>query len=209
MRSLALLLLALPALCACERSVRWQQDVRLQDGRSLAVERHSKRAMLGFLSGDTGEISREIAFLHPDGATPIRWLLPRGTAPHLLDFDGPTTYLVLAADSSRSYNDWQCPNPPWIVYRHLAGVWMRIGIDDLPARFATPNLLPMAQADAEKSADGRVAAAEMQAYLNSLPPALRGIGRAKLNPLGAGCDEHVLRRLGREAETAIGGHRPG
>lgn len=209
MRRLALLLLALPTLYACERSVRWQQDVRLQDGRPLAVERLSKRPALGFMGDEAGELAREIAFVHPDNAKPIRWLLPQGTAPHLLDFDGAATYLVLAADSAISYNDWQCPNPPWIVYRHLAGVWMRIGVDELPARFVTPNLLPMAQSDAQKSADGRVTAEEMQAYLLSLPPEARGIGRDKLNPLGAGCKEYLLKRLGREAETTIGARPAG
>ncbi len=207
MRRLALLLLALPVLCACERDVRWRQDARLQDGRSLAVERLSKRAAFGFMDGAAAHPGREIAFTHPENATPVRWLLPRGTVPHLLDFDGPAAFLVLAADSPAAYNDWQCPNPPWIVYRHLSGVWMRIDVDALPARFVTPNLLPTAGAAVAAAADGRVSDAEMQAYLRNLPPEARRIGREKLNPLAAGCKEYLLRRLGREAEAA-GGERP-
>lgn len=198
MRRIALLLLALPALCACERSARWQQETRLHDGRTLAVERLSRRPVPGFPDGG-GTSAQEIGFTHPDGSPPIRWRLPKGTAPHLLDFDGPASYLVLAADSPAAYNAWQCPNPPWIVYRHLAGVWMRIGLDELPARFVTPNLLPRAQAD-----DGRATVADVQNYLQTLPPEARSIRRGKVNPLAAGCQEHLLKQLGREAEAAIG-----
>lgn len=199
MRRIALLLLALPALCACERGVHWQQETRLHDGRTLTVERVSQRPMLDFLSGDGGTSAHEIGFTHPDGSPPIHWRLPKGTAPHMLDFDGPNTYLVLATDSPAAYNAWQCPNPPWIVYRHFFGVWMRIGLDELPARFVTPNLLP-----AEQAADHRATAADMQAHLQTLPREARSISRAKVNPLAVGCQAYLLHRLGREAEAATG-----
>lgn len=202
MRGLALPLLALLVLGACARIVHWQQEVKLQDGRTLVIARTSKQAGPGLAPRDTTGFARELTFVHPDTAEEIRWELPKGTSAHLLDFDGPATYLVLSANSAAEYNNWQCPNPPWIVYRHLAGIWMRVGIGDLPERFVTPNLL--ARPDEEKSADGRVTLSEMESYLKSARPEYRSIGRAKLNPLDQGCQEYLLRQLGREEETKIG-----
>lgn len=189
-----LVLLMLLAATACARGERWQQEVRRADGRTLVVEHTATPTA-------AGEV-RVLRFAHPGTAEQVRWELPRGTVAHLLDFDGPAAFLVLAAESAAAYNRWHCPNPPWIVYRHLAGVWMRMDLGALPTRFITPNLLP--RPDDAARPTGRISPAHMASYLAAAPPAYRQIGRARLNPLAQGCQEYLLRQLGREQELQIG-----
>jgi hypothetical protein len=193
----------------CSRIVHWQQEVRLHDGRMLVVERAS-------LSGEgpgavphvpkggdsNNDESTELAFVHPDTAETIRWILPKGTVPHMLDVDGPAVFLVLAPSSIADYNQWQCPNPPWVVYRHLSGIWMRVPIGDLPERFETPNLL--AWPGEEIQASPRVSWSDMVTHLKTMPPEYRRISRQPINPLDKGCQTYLLRQLGREQEGMIG-----
>ena len=102
-------------------TVNWRQEVQLQDGRIVIVDRVSKQTGNLFPANTVIEYEQEISFVHPDTKVRIGWTLPKGSGGVMLDFEGTTPYLVLRTQSVADYNNWGCPNPPWLVFRYEQG----------------------------------------------------------------------------------------
>lgn len=194
--------LAAMGLSACDRgrTIEWKEEVKLQDGRVVMVERMSKQTGVIFPENTVIEYEKTLSFTHPDTSERIDWILPKGTGAWMLDFDRGIPYLVLRTSSVADYNTWDCPNPPWLAFRYEAERWQRIGQEQLPVRFVKPNLLHAARADERATADGLYTVKEMEAYLQQIDPPGRIISREKVNAIGEGCFESVLIRLGRKSE---------
>ena len=171
----------------------------------LILERESKQGPHDPLLNIRMELIQRIAFTDPDSGERIQWEIPKGLLPAMLDLDGGTPYLVLRAYTVADYNNWDCPNPPWIVYRYERKEWNRISLEQLPARFKHRNLLPAAEVLTKldkHSADVLVSVRELEQYWKQypLPEQARAISREKVSPIGEGCHESVLIRLGRRSE---------
>ncbi len=186
--------------CEKRKSLTWRQEAQLQDGRVVVVERVSKQRSGSIPENIVIEYMQEIAFINPNSDERITWELPTGLGIWMLDFDGDSTYSVFKPKSVADYNNWDCPNPSWIVYRHRSGSWDRLILDELPVRFQRPNMLAAANSNEKISADGVVTVSEFETYLKRLDSEYRVISREKISPIGKGCDEDVLVRLGRQAE---------
>jgi hypothetical protein len=182
------------------KAFNWKQDVLLSDGRVIEVERVAKQTGKIFPENTVIEYEKAITFAHPDNGERIGWTLPKGTGAWMLDFDGGYPYLVLRTSSVADYNNWDCPNPPWLVFRFESGQWQRIGQEQLPARFVKPNLLHGARTDERATADGLYTVKEMEAYFRKIDPPRRVISREKVNANAHGCFPSVLERLGRANE---------
>ena len=205
----ATLFIGLAVLClsACEggRTIHWKQEVKLEDGRILILERESKQGPHDPLLNIRMELVQRIAFSDPDGGERIQWEIPKGLLPAMLDLDGGMAYLVLRADTVADYNNWDCPNPPWLVYRYERKDWNRISMEQLPERFKHRNLLPAAEVLTRldsHSADALVSVRELEQYWKQypLPEQARTISREKVNANVQGCFPSVLERLGRANE---------
>lgn len=182
------------------RTIHWKQEVKLEDGRMLVVERKSKQTKIILPENTVIEHEKALAFIHPDTGERIQWILPKGTGAWMLDFDSGYPYLVLRTSSVADYNTWECPNPPWLAFRYESGQWQRIKQEHLPVRFMKPNLLHGARTDEQATTDGLYTLREMEAYLQRIDPPRRVISREKVSPIGHGCHESVLIRLGRQSE---------
>jgi hypothetical protein len=182
------------------RVVSWKQEVPLADGRKLVIERTSEQTPFLVGTNSRMETAQELSFVHPDSGERVKWRIPKGLVPHMLEFDGPLAYSVLAAHSVRDYNDWECPNPPWIVYRYERGSWSRVPLDALPAKFVAPNVMTQASGYEQYTADGYVTLEEMGTYLRRIAPEYRAIGRQRINANAHGCFPSVLEKLGRSTE---------
>lgn len=190
------------AVTACGRTVEWKQETLLSDGRIVMVERVSKQTGNIVPENTSIEYEKTLAFTNPDTKERIAWTLPKGTGSYLLDFDKGIPYMVMSASSVADYNAWGCPNPPWIVFRYKEGNWSRIGVEQLPGRFITPNLLPAAKTLKDFPSNGLVTVQRMAEYLDQpgLVSAYRTISREKINPIAEGCHESVLHKQGRQSE---------
>ncbi len=189
-------------ISACGRTVEWKQEVPLQDGRVIVVDRTSKQTGKLVPENTVIEYEKSISFLNPDSNEKIQWTLPEGTGPFLLDIDKGIPYLVLKASSVADYNTWGCPNPPWIVFRFERGVWSQIAIEELPARFVTTNILPAARTLPDFPRDGLVTVARMTEFMKrpGIDKSYRTISREKVNPIAEGCFDDVLVKQGRQSE---------
>lgn len=202
---LGVLLSAGFAINACGESGRtldWKQEVQLHDGRVIVVERISKQTGNIFPENVVMESEQTLSFTHPDTQEKIRWTLPQGLLPAALDFDQKTPYFILRAYTVSDYNKWECPNPPWLVYRYERNAWSRVQFEELPLSITHRNLLPMFKVGPLKESGGMVTVRQLEEYWKSYPKPeeARAISREKVNPIGKGCDEDVLVRLGRQSE---------
>lgn len=187
------------------RTINWKQEVRLEDGRLIVLERESKQGPHDPLLNIRMELAQRFAFTVPARGERIQWEIPKGLLPAMLDFEGDVPYLVLHAYTVADYNNWDCPNPPWLVYRYEHKEWNRLPLEQLPARFKHKNLLPAAEVLKKldnRSAGVLVSVRELEQYWKQFPfpEQARVISREKVSPIGHGCHESVLIRLGRQSE---------
>jgi hypothetical protein len=204
-------ILALLSFSACngEKIVHWKQEVQLQDGRVIDVDRKSKRTGNLFPENVHIEYEQTLSLVNPDSKEKITWTIPKGTLTSMLDFDQGVPYLVLRTGSVADYNTWDCPNPPFIIYRYEKSEWQRIPIEQLPEQFTVPNLFLGYGTDEKAAADGAVTVAEMQKSIKESAKEFRTIYREKINSNVEGCFPSTLERLGRSDEITEKYYRKG
>lgn len=197
--SLAALSIVMTA-CDSGRTLEWKQEAPLADGRVIVIDRVSKQTGVKYPERAVFEFQQILSFTNPDTNERISWEIPGGTGAWMIEFDSGTPYMVLKAKSVTDYNNYDCPNPPWLVYRYTQNQWNRIPLESLPERFAKPNLLAAARTDERSSNDGFVSRQELEAFFRRQDAEYRVIGREKISPIGHGCDEGTLIRLNRQSE---------
>lgn len=190
------------ALTGCDtgRTLEWKQEAPLADGRVIVVDRYSEQGPHSNKHNMRMEIGQELAFTHPDTGERIRWRVMNGLQPHMLDFDSGTPYYIFRAYTVLDYNNWDCPNPPYLVYRYEKGGWNRTPFEKLPTQFAKPNLMAMAKSFEKYISSGLVSVSALERYFNEHDPPYRVIGRERISPIGYGCREGTLIRLNRQSE---------
>jgi hypothetical protein len=189
------------SLTACGRKLDWTQDAPLHDARTLVVERRSEFG--SSFPGNSGlEIGQTLTFRHPDTGERITWRIPEGLQPVMIDFDRGVPYYVLTEYTVADYNQWGCPNPPYLVYRYEQGKWMRIAFEALPEPFLNRNLLEMSKEIRGLKDGGHVSAYGLENHWNGYPKTMniRQISRKKINPIVKGCWESTLHKQGRQSE---------
>lgn len=195
-----LLLSVLLTGCGEER-LAWKQEVPLHDGRVVILDRLStigaKEPFLGNLRMET---EQTLAFVHPDTGQRIEWKMPKGLQPYMLDFEGGVPYYVLDAHTVADYNTWNCPNPPFLVFKYLNDQWQRVDFDQLPVRFINRNLFEMAKSNETYIVNGLATQEVLRQYIKTKDPDRRVIGREKVSPIAHGCHEGTLMKQGRHSE---------
>lgn len=199
-RSIALLALASLSFSACSNTVNWRQEVPLQDGRVLVIERESDQGPYDPFVAMKMEVGQTLTFVHPDTGERIRWKLPDGLQPYMLGFDQSVPYYVLHAYTVADYNKWNCPNPPYMVFRYAQKHWTQIPFEQLPVQFTEPNLMQMAKSYGQFINNNFASLANVQKYFARKDREYRTIGREKISPVGLGCFDSVLIKQGRQSE---------
>ncbi len=186
--------------CGGGKTLHWSQEVQLHDGRVIVMERVSERTGNIVPENVSMEKSQSIAFVSPDTNEKITWSIPKGLLPYTLDFENKIPYLVLVAYTVADYNAWNCPNPPYLVYRYGSGSWVAIPFEQLPGRIDKRNLIDMSKMY-EKYATAETATVDdMKKFLKRREPDGRVISREKVSAIAKGCLGSTLHRLGRQSE---------
>jgi hypothetical protein len=183
-----------------EKTVHWKQEVQLQDGRVIIMDRTSVQTGKIIPENVSMEKSQSITFVNPDTNEKVAWDIPKGLLPYALDFDDKTPYLVLTSYTVADYNNWNCPSPPYLIYRYQDHGWNSIPIEQLPSRFEKRNLIDMSKEYQRFSQTDLLTLDQFQKWIKENLKDRRVIGREKINPIGRGCDESTLYRLGRQSE---------
>ena len=153
MRAIVLVLMASVTLTACSKpnSISWKEDVQLQDGRVITVDRYAELSGRTELTGQptAPPTYYTIKFKHPDTGEDVLWegfarvnkeeaKLPNGQMSHphvvaktimiknkklyLLGMPFPTQY------------EYNCPNPPYILFEWSNSSWTQVPLEDIPYR---------------------------------------------------------------------------
>ena len=166
-------------MSACAMSgTNWKEEVLLHDGRKIIVERslNRKGRHEPFQPPSIGEQS--LSFVLPATHQRVRWndeysedLGSANFLPMMLEIDKDAAYLVVLPMGCLSYNKWGRPNPPYVVFKHRNEKWHRIALQELPARFKTPNLIISSPDEAVKKTGLNLIPAETVSRINNAPVA--------------------------------------
>lgn len=201
------------------KTIDWKQEAPLRDGRMLIVERRSKLSPSNpFDLSSRMEIEQTLTFKHPDTDEKIKWTIPDGLHPVMIDFDRGIPYFLLETAMSSDFSKWGCPNPPWLAYRYQNGKWNHIAFEEAPSTLILLNLITDSKnaktgpgvlphksyvsAVVVEQFWGRILARRSSAKEVPDGDEARRFSREKINPavFSARCDWIVLTALGREDE---------
>jgi hypothetical protein len=181
----------------------WKEEVALHDGRILLVNRSVQ--LVSGESFHSMEGARRLTFADPTTGQPVIWESPGQTGlrlrPMLLDIEGGRLFLVTMAQSGPDYETFGCPTPPYIVFRHEGGTWVRVPVADLPRSLTKMNLLPNSPREGDRSPGSTVVGADAAArfyrtHFFGDDYALYGTVDHRLrNPLGLGCSRDAIEKL--------------
>jgi hypothetical protein len=132
--TLGLVCAALPMLGGCANTITWQEEVKLLDGRVIAVTQ--KRRI------DANQIPREfwLTFMLPEfGDKEIAWYENLG--PQVLNVYQGKLYLVASPFTEREFRQYGRPMPSYIGYCYVSGQWKRISFNEIPDAIYDTNLL--------------------------------------------------------------------
>lgn len=161
-------------MSACADGTSWKEEVLLHDGTKLVVERSAVRKGRHEI-GQKPPIGEErLDFRHPVTGERIRWKDEYGDDVGMsnfgllmLEIDPTTAYIVVEPRGCLSYNKWGRPNPPYVIFKYRDGDWKRIPLQELPARFKTPNLILSSPDEKAKQAGTDLITAEMVSQINT------------------------------------------
>ena len=122
----------------------WKEEVALQDGRMLIVERSlSYGRSAGIGQGRLIE-KRTLDFVIPSTQQKVHWEGDEHVIPMLLDFKGGVPYLATMPFSCNSFDLLGRPIPPYVLYKYT-GQWEGIVLADFPLEFSQANLSVVAK----------------------------------------------------------------
>ena len=118
-------------LCACDASRKWTEEVQLQDGRIVRIQRTSTASRFGEMGQKTG--ATQYWSIQLDGPTSLFW--KGDVAPIIFAIDSEYAYVVSEIVLTwKDCNKYAYPNPPYIYFRsrQSSSSWEQIGGDQLP-----------------------------------------------------------------------------
>ena len=144
----------------------WKEEVLLHDGQKIVVERiqtYKGRSEPG-QRAPIGE--HTIRFSLPGSSNTITWTSEYGEEIGRTDFNlsalhvkNNTPYVVAEPNLCLSYNKWGRPNPPYVIFKHVANQWNRVDLKELPLEFKVPNLIQSSpDIDSKKTGESPVSA---------------------------------------------------
>jgi len=147
---LGLLIMIAASMNACSSTMGWKEEVKLNDGRVMVVERHFNLG--GYPTLDAHErtpLDETISFTLPDSNKKISWKTEfnnrvpalNSLSPLLLDVIGGIPYLATSPAGCIAYNKWGRPNPPYVLYKYINDEWQRIALKEFPAVLVHANLI--------------------------------------------------------------------
>jgi len=193
----------------------WKEEVLLHDGSKIVVTRSVDRGGRHEIGQKPPYKEQSLSFTMPKSRQTVKWedhfsedLGSANFLPMLLDIDNGIAYLVASPMGCLSYNKWDRPNPPYVIFKYDGKVWQRIPLADLPSEIKTTNLIfSMPDIEVEESG-GRFMSADMIKAIVAgyKQPEYRSILREGIpNAGGSGCGEMVGN--GKGSWIGIGGFR--
>jgi hypothetical protein len=141
---LGLILMMGMSLSACEKSMfTWKEEILLHDGTKLIAERSDifDSSMNHEIGQGASLAEHKTVFKIPGSNQTVIWKSDNRSLsdPDYLDLltldilDG-VPYVATTTGRCHTYNKWQRPNPPYIVFKYV-GEWKLITLEEFPEQF--------------------------------------------------------------------------
>lgn len=111
--------------------LRWQEEVKLRDGRVILMERWSKRLASGELGQRGFTLWWEIKAVNPDTSESVTWYEDAGTGPDIFDFVDKVPYMAARVDILPACRKYGWPKMNWVFFRY-EGSWQQISFEQFP-----------------------------------------------------------------------------
>lgn len=151
--TLWLLLLGGVSMSACAGPLdfggtSWKEEVLLHDGSTIIVERSVVRGGRHEIGQEPPIKEQSLIFKLPGTNEEVVWedkftedVGGANFLPMQLEITQGTVYLVAYPMGCISYNKWNRPNPPYVVFEYQGKNWQRISLQELPVELYIPNLI--------------------------------------------------------------------
>ena len=132
----------------------WKEEVLLHDGQKLIVERSQTRGGQHEIGQEMPIAEHRISFMLPNIHEAITWKSVYQSADTAyqsnstndlillnLDIFNGVPYIVTTTTTCSSYNKWDRPNPPYVLFKYTGKVWQRISLSELPVEIREANVV--------------------------------------------------------------------
>jgi hypothetical protein len=126
----------------------WKEEVHLHDGSTIIVERSVVRGGRHEVGQEPPIKEQSLTFRLPNTKEEVVWedkftedVGGANFLPMLLEMAQGTVYLVAYPMGCISYNKWNRPNPPYVVFVYKEKNWHRVSLQELPIEIFMPNLI--------------------------------------------------------------------
>jgi hypothetical protein len=127
--------------CGEDRSIKWTEDVLLPDGRTVVLTRYQEFRGPSEIGQPPSDSYYWFEFKHPDTSEKVRWETKVEPGTVALMIHERTPLLLTRPRFGSGLRDFNCPNPPYLLYRHVAaGKWERIDLDQIPVKRLRANM---------------------------------------------------------------------
>ena len=133
---------------AISHTMSWKEEVKLHDGSKIVVDRSVERGGPHEIGQQPSYTKETLVFTHPTTGEQVVWedkatpdLKVSNFLPMALDIYQGTVYLVASPMGCLSYNKWERPNPPYVIFRYQGKTWERVPLQELPLETKALNLI--------------------------------------------------------------------
>ncbi|HEY9146246.1 MAG TPA: hypothetical protein VIN36_06135 [Thiobacillus sp.] len=129
----------------------WKEEVLLHDGQKLIIERSRTRGGNHELGQESPVAEEKLSFTLPNKHEVITWKTKHDPRPSGLfdpqlvllavDIIHGTPFIVTTTTTCSSYNNWDRPNPPYVLFKFVDRVWQRIPLAELPLEITGANVV--------------------------------------------------------------------
>ncbi len=145
----------------------WQEEALLHDGSKIIVTRTVERGGRHEIGQEPPIKDQSLTFTIPGTTQSVTWrdrysedVGGANFNLKLLDIFAGTPYVLGSPAGCLSYNKWNRPNPPYVIFKYDGKEWQRISLLELPTEIKTPNLIPSSPDHEAKKSGQRIVSAE-------------------------------------------------
>ena len=196
------LLAAMLPIAACTgSSLKWTGDVLLPDGRIVTLTRYQEFKGPSEPFTPPTESYYWFEFKNPDTGKKVRWENDRYLATVALSFDGATPQLLTSPNFSGAFK-FNCPDPSYLLFRHIDGRWVQVPLTEIVPSVITPNMTSFDVRYVRQFIEanhGHLSAANVAAHgLSLFQGKVIDLTELKEQTFGKECDDpdYMLRRPG-------------
>ena len=116
------------SLSACSKSVSWEEEVKLKDGRQILITRtqyYESYSELGAPGDGWRPVKSSLKF-KIEQASPYEIVWEESLGPLILEVQNNQPIVVAVPNSCEEFNKHGRPSPSYVIFRYTNNSWQRI-----------------------------------------------------------------------------------